>query len=153
MDFINYVLCLNCSNFIVDAVNEGNHYHHSVSIQKRVGTPADPKPASSIHLTTGTMSLSPPVFPQARKMISNSADLIPKAADPAFTSIRVVLKTTSLLSPAPESVLESAPECQPSPETAKASMLHITSARRRRLRKKKQSSSAQCRLELLSTAQ
>lgn len=98
----SYVLDLHGSDFFVDVANEDNQNH--------VGTPAHPKPAPSTYLSNRSIPSWSPVFPRARKNISNSTGLGAKVADPVFTSAWSALKSASLLR---SSALESTPTFSP----------------------------------------
>lgn len=127
MDFINNVLDLNGSYFFVDIANKDNQNYHSVPIRKYVGAPVHPKPAPSKCLSKGSMPACLPVFPRARKKISNSADLASKVVDPSIMSIRGALKKSFPCQPPhhkavtvfviAKSILESHPKLATIPES------------------------------------
>lgn len=128
------------SDFIVDAVNEDNYYHHPVPTRKHVSTPAHLKHAPSTYLITRTISIVVPVFSLAWEAVSNSADLTAKVADPSIISVFSALNKFPILrSPSPESDLESAPVWESSLESTRASELRresINPAKKMRLEEK-----------------
>lgn len=71
VDYINYVIWLNGSDFMVDEIREDNIKDHQVPSQKYLGAPAHPKPATepSTSLNSGTILPIAPVFPRAQKMV------------------------------------------------------------------------------------
>ncbi|CAM4681286.1 unnamed protein product [Leuciscus chuanchicus] len=97
---------------LLDPIKEDKTNPHPVTSREHLGAPAHSKPATepSTSINIGIISSFPPVFPQARKMVSNSADLVAKVADPAFISIQVAQKKISpLRSPHPETTPKSIP--------------------------------------------
>lgn len=127
-------------DFVADAVNEDNYYHHPVPTRKCVSTPAHLKPVPFTYLITRTISIIAPVFPRAWEAVSNSAYLTAKVADPSIISVRAALNKFPILrSPSPESDPESAPVCESSLESTQASeprQESITPAKKMRLEEK-----------------
>ncbi len=81
--YIEYALWLSCSSFIVGEVAD-------YPVAKTV-SPTSPTTAAS-HIPT-----SDSTFPWARKVISNSADLVAKLANPPIISLRKSMRLNSTL--------------------------------------------------------
>lgn len=151
VELINLILYLNGFTFEVEVKKNENHPHP----ETHLASPAHPTLGPSTFLTNVSDHPLPSIYPRARRWTSNSADLGAKMVDPAYQSVRSVLKSASLFqssvpssfsvlspeTPATESGLPAAPLSSPPADLLSSPMMtaaiSLTSAQKRRMKRKR----------------
>ncbi len=144
-ELINLVLYLNGSNSKVEEIKENINGSHLAPTETHRASPTHPVPGLSTYLANGSDHPSPPVLSCTRRRTAYNADLGAKVYDPAFQSVRSVLKAASLpLSPVTRSVPILSPESPAAPESSPPAAAHLSlpasslsSAQKRRMWRKR----------------